>query len=103
MSSIRLKFIQARLKTMAVILSANGALRRPAVAAFPRLSYDGAVKHAVLALMLAAAAPAAASAGVAGCRLERGVLIAPAEVGGVSGDFIVDTGQARTELTGEQA
>jgi len=61
------------------------------------------VRSALLALALAAAAPAAAVAGVTSCRLERGVLIAPAEVAGVTGDFIVDTGQAQSELDEDQA
>jgi len=56
----------------------------------------------VLALA-AAAAPVAAGAAESSCRQERGVLIAPAQVMGVAGDFIVDTGQAQTQLAETQA
>lgn len=45
------------------------------------------------ALALAAAvAPGSASAGASPCRIEAGVLVAAAEVGGLVGDFIIDVG-----------
>ena len=56
-----------------------------------------------LALILAAVGATAARAGEAACRLERGVLVAPAQVMGVAGDFIIDTGQAQTQLAETQA
>lgn len=55
----------------------------------------------LLALVLFAALPAHAAA--VRCRLEHGVLIAPAELLGVAGDFIVDTGEARSILAETQA
>lgn len=48
------------------------------------------------ALALLAAAPA--HAGEIACRFERGVVVAPATVAGVTGDYIVDTGAAQTAL-----
>lgn len=52
-------------------------------------------------LTLAAAATAAgggARAGELACRFEGGVIVVPAEVAGIAGDFILDTGTARTTL-----
>lgn len=50
-----------------------------------------------LALWAIASAPAAA-AGEVGCRFETGVVIVPAVVAGVAGDYILDTGTAQTAL-----
>ena len=55
-----------------------------------------------LAAVLVSAAPAA-RAGEAACWFENGVVVVPAQVMGVSGDFILDTGQARTQLAETQA
>jgi hypothetical protein len=60
------------------------------------------VKACVLALCAACAAPPARAAEVA-CVFERGVLIVPAEVMGVAGDYILDTGTAQTQLAETQA
>jgi hypothetical protein len=46
-------------------------------------------------MMMAAAAGAARAAA---CHFEGGVIVVPAEVDGVAGDFILDTGAARTAL-----
>lgn len=56
-----------------------------------------------LSLTSAVALCGQASAGETACVFERGVLIVPAEVLGVAGDFILDTGQARTQLAETQA
>ncbi|MDP1616270.1 hypothetical protein [Phenylobacterium sp.] len=48
---------------------------------------------AVLAL-----APALATAAPLACWYEHGVIVAPANVAGAAGDYILDTGAARTEL-----
>lgn len=49
----------------------------------------------VLPLSLAAAP---ALAGELACRFEGGVVVVPAVVAGISGDFILDTGSSRTQL-----
>lgn len=51
---------------------------------------------AASAALLAASAPA--RAGEAVCWFEGGVVVAPAEVAGIAGDFILDTGAPRTLL-----
>lgn len=48
------------------------------------------------ALWAAAAAPAAA--GEIACRFEAGVVVVPAEVAGIGGDYILDTGTAQSAL-----
>lgn len=48
--------------------------------------------------VLAALAAGAAHAGQAECRFERGVVVVPAVVAGIAGDFIVDTGAAQSAL-----
>jgi len=55
---------------------------------------------AILAAALAApaAAPAAAWAGETACWFDGGVLVVPAQVAGVAGDYILDTGSPRTQL-----
>jgi hypothetical protein len=49
----------------------------------------------VLPLSLAAAP---ALAGEAACRFEAGVVVVPAVVAGIAGDYILDTGSARTQV-----
>jgi len=49
-----------------------------------------------VALAMLAAAPA--QAGEVACRFERGVITVPAEVAGIAGDYILDTGAAQTTL-----
>ncbi len=65
------------------------------------------VRHAALILVLGLAGssvgPAAARPAGIACSFDRGVLIAAAEVMGVAGDFIIDTGQAQTLLAETQA
>lgn len=52
-----------------------------------------------LSLLAAAlAVPAAAEAGEAACWFEGGVLVVPAQVAGIAGDYILDTGSPRTQL-----
>lgn len=55
-----------------------------------------------LSLLLAASAAAsvagAARAGEVACRFEAGVVVVPAEVAGIAGDYILDTGTAQTVL-----
>jgi len=48
------------------------------------------------ALALLAAGPA--QAGETACRFERGVIVVPAVVAGIAGDYIVDTGAAQSAL-----
>lgn len=50
-----------------------------------------------LTLALAAAGGPASAAEV-GCWFEAGMLVVPAEVAGIAGDFVLDTGTARTAL-----
>jgi len=50
-----------------------------------------------------AALPARGLAAEIGCWLDAGVVVVPAEVGGVAGDFILDTGAARTLLSADRA
>ena len=56
-------------------------------------------------LLLAAAtlAPPAAWAGASRCWFEAGVLVVPAEVAGVAGDYVLDTGAPHTLLADTQA
>jgi hypothetical protein len=57
------------------------------------------VNRTALALAaLAVATPRAASAGETACWFEQGVLVAPAVVAGIAGDFILDTGAAATVI-----
>jgi hypothetical protein len=60
------------------------------------------LKTLLLALAGAAAAPYA-HAGEAACWFENGVVVIPAEVAGVAGDYILDTGAAHTVLAETQA
>jgi hypothetical protein len=58
----------------------------------------------ILLLALAgAAATTSARAGETACWFENGVVVVPAEVAGVAGDYILDTGAARTVLAETQA
>lgn len=54
-------------------------------------------------LMASLAAASPAWAGEAACHFEGGVIVAPAEVAGVAGDFILDTGTAATVLHADVA
>jgi hypothetical protein len=56
-----------------------------------------------LLLVAAAAWPLAAHAGASRCWFEAGVLVVPAEVMGVAGDYVLDTGAPRTLLADTQA
>jgi hypothetical protein len=56
----------------------------------------------VMGAMFTAGAGAAA-AGQTSCRIERGVLLVPAQAAGLSGEFILDTGAARSILDATQA
>ncbi|HEY8616670.1 hypothetical protein [Phenylobacterium sp.] len=61
------------------------------------------MKPLLPALLLSAAAALPARAGEAACWYENGVVVVTAEVAGFVGDFILDTGQARTQLAETQA
>ena len=61
------------------------------------------LKPVALGLAACAALPAAARAGETACWFENGVVVVPAEVAGVAGDFILDTGAAHTVLAETQA
>lgn len=50
------------------------------------------------ALVLAAAIPVAAHAGETTCWYEQGVIVAPASIDGLAGDYILDTGSPVTQL-----
>lgn len=56
-----------------------------------------------LALAAALAAAPAARAAEAPCWFENGVVVVAAEVAGIAGDFILDTGQPATQLAETQA
>jgi hypothetical protein len=53
--------------------------------------------------LLAAGAPLAAQAGATRCWFEAGVLVVPAEVLGVAGDYVLDTGAPQTLMAETQA
>lgn len=53
---------------------------------------------ALIALAAALAVPAAAQAGEVACWYEQGVLVVPASVAGLAGDYILDTGSPVTLL-----
>lgn len=55
-----------------------------------------ALTAASVATLTLTAAPARAQ--TASCWFEHGVVVAPAEVAGIAGDYILDTGQARTQV-----
>jgi hypothetical protein len=60
------------------------------------------LKPLILALVAAAAA-SAAQAGETACWYEHGVVVVPAEVAGVAGDYILDSGEPQTQLAQTQA
>lgn len=60
------------------------------------------MRHLILSLALFAL-PSGAEASATRCRLEQGVLVAAAEVGGIAGDYIIDTGEAASILAETQA
>lgn len=60
------------------------------------------VVRAFLAAALAAIV-APARAGELACWVDRGVLVVPAEIDGVAGDYILDTGTARTQVHDDRA
>ena len=62
-----------------------------------------AVRVTVTAFAVCCCLAAPARAGEAACWYERGVLVVPASVMGVAGDYILDTGTAHTELAETQA
>ena len=51
-----------------------------------------------LALLVAAVTPATAAAGESPCWFEAGVLVVPAQLAGIAGDVVLDTGQPVTQL-----
>lgn len=55
------------------------------------------------ALILALALPRSADPGTSACWFDNGVVVVAAEAAGIAGDFILDTGQARTVLAETQA
>jgi hypothetical protein len=58
---------------------------------------------AAISLVGALTAAGPAAAGETACRVERDVVVVPAEVMGVAGDFIFDTGTLQTQLAETQA
>jgi hypothetical protein len=52
----------------------------------------------ILATLAAAGLPSAAVAGETACWFEGGVLVVPAQVAGIAGDYVLDTGQPVTQL-----
>lgn len=72
-----------------------------------RLRYGDAVVRPPPPLLLALAgaclSPLGASAGEARCWFEGGVVVVPAEVLGIAGDFVLDTGEPHTLLAETQA
>src|SRR5512143_1729814 len=74
----------------------------PLIAEPEPLGYRRAHVRVASALIVLAAAPAA-HAGETACWVDRGVLVVPAEVMGVAGDFILDTATSATQLGDTQA
>jgi hypothetical protein len=66
------------------------------------LAADPVRPTAILAAALALSPPAARATEVA-CWFEAGVLVVPAEVAGIAGDYVLDTGAPRTLLHATQA
>lgn len=62
-------------------------------------------RRSVLAGLAAAAlaGPAAAAEGWSACRIQDGALVVPAKAAGLTGDFILDTGTARSVIDATQA
>lgn len=60
-------------------------------------------RKALILALSAASAASAAHAGETRCWTDQGVVVVPAQVLGVTGDFILDTGQAKTVLGDTQA
>ena len=56
------------------------------------------MKPAALVFALAALLPAAARAGETACWYEQGVIVAPASIAGLAGDYIIDTGAPATQV-----
>lgn len=56
------------------------------------------MKRRALVLALLAASPGLARAGEVACWYEQGVIVAPASVAGLAGDYILDTGSPITQL-----
>lgn len=54
--------------------------------------------RSILAAAVAVAATGEARAGETACWFEAGVVVVPAQVAGIAGDYILDTGTARTTL-----
>lgn len=52
----------------------------------------------IAALALLAALPASASAAEVRCWVDKGVLVAPASVAGVAGDYVIDTGSRGSQM-----
>ena len=66
----------------------------------------GPVKRLVTAISLVGALAGAAGQAAAGetaCRVERNVVVVPAQVLGIAGDFILDTGTLQTQIAETQA
>lgn len=57
-----------------------------------------AIVSKLIALAALISWPAAARAGEVACRYEGGVVVAPAQVAGAAGDYIIDTGDPLTRL-----
>lgn len=74
-------------------------LSKRAKLGYPRNS----VKTALLAFATCVAVSSPARGGEAACWFENGVVVVTAEVAGVVGDYILDTGQPQTQLAETQA
>ena len=61
------------------------------------------VRRSALLAAVLLMSPLAARAGETACWHEAGVLVVPAEVGGIAGDYVLDTGQPHTLLEETQA
>lgn len=75
-------------------------------AAGPRLSLAGVSRCSPSPLLVVFAAslwPLAAHAAASRCWFEAGVLVVPAEVLGIAGDYVLDTGAAQTLVADTQA
>src|SRR5437899_8663167 len=102
---MRLKFRQAGMKAMGGNVGIRWGRRKARRRRRPRARLCSPA-HVTRALALAALltlAAAPASAGETACWFENGVVVVPAEVMGVSGDFILDTATPHTQLAETQA
>src|SRR5260221_237262 len=100
---MRLKFRHSGMKAMPANLGTGLGGRKAFGAARLQFDVTRALPLAVPMALIAALAATPAAAGETACWFENNVVVVPAEVMGVAGDYILDTATARTMLGDSQA